>query len=771
MLGITAHTSSYPRHTDEPYRALFEQLAAAAVRCRLSVERNRVVAVAVLDRNRAFERLGIALPGLLQLCAQTHDAANAGPRRVQLGTTVLMVTEHPVGDDEVILTIEDVTEREQLDQRARESQVRFEQAFHGNAAAMVIAHQSDLRILDVNPRWLDLFGATRDEVIGRTAVELGLITSHHADTRIEQHKRFTEGYDVELELLTRAGAKLTVLASARPIHIPEGPCTLTTLIDITARKVAEEAFAIAFSASPAGMMLIEIATDTVIGVNQRMLDMTRERREDYVGRRVSELALILRPPREELLAEIARSGRLNGVEVELACNGGPGVWTLASTETITLNGRPHRLSVFTDITVRKRHERRLWTQHVVGRSLAASTSLESATPPVIEALCEGEGWDCGAVWLPDPDGELTCHGMWRTAAVPAELGAAIRGLGLASHGLLARVLATGTAEKTVLAAPSCAHGVATTAAGMRHAVAFPILRGNAVLGVVALAARVADETLDPTELGLFDSVGRLLGLFVERTRAEAALRELNVELERRVLQRTHALESSNRDLEGFTASISHDLRAPLRAIHGFSEILREDFADNLPGEASELLDRIHASSSRLRSLVEDLLAFSRLGRTGLRRVDVDLDPLVRSVIDELLSGRGLDDRLELQLHPLGHCHADPSLLRPVWTNLIDNALKYARNRERIVIEIGCERHVGEVVYYVRDNGVGFDMAHAQRLFGVFQRLHAANEFEGTGIGLANVRRIVECHHGRVAASSELDRGSKFEFTLGPEGTS
>jgi light-regulated signal transduction histidine kinase (bacteriophytochrome) len=303
---------------------------------------------------------------------------------------------------------------------------------------------------------------------------------------------------------------------------------------------------------------------------------------------------------------------------------------------------------------------------------------------------------------------------------------------------------------------------------MRYAVAFPLLRGNTVLGVVAMAAREADPVLDTAERGLFEAVGRLFGMFVERARAEASLRELNAELEHRVLERTQALETSNRELEAFSSSVSHDLRAPLRAIHGFSEILLEDFAHDFPGEASDLLTRIHASGGRLRELIEDLLEFSRLGRGGLRLGQVELDPLVRSVCDELVAGRQLADRLDLRLLPLGTCRADATLLRTVWTNLIDNALKYSRNRERIVIEIGREVRQGEVVYYVSDNGTGFDMTYADRLFGVFQRLHSATDFEGTGIGLANIRRIIERHHGRVTASSELGRGSRFEFTLGTE---
>lgn len=737
MLGLAA--LEYAR-MDDPYHSLFLQLAAGAARCRVITEHGRVLRLEVLDENPAFAPHRDALPDLLETVAQAPTRCQR-----QIHGALLEISVLPVAADEVMVLVEDVSGRALLEQRLRESQSRFEQAFHGNAAAMVIAHQGDLRILDVNPRWLELFGATREEVIGRTSVELGLITESRAATRVAQHRAFAGGYDIELELQTRTGANLVVLASAKPIQIPEGPCTLTTLIDITGRKHAEEAFAVAFSASPAGMMLVEVASDVTVAVNTRLLELTGATRDDLVGRRSRDIALSLQPSRDELLAEIARTGRLDGVEVELASTRGRGVWTLASTELITLRGKLHRLSVFTDITGRKRHERRLHTKHAVGRSLAEAADLEAALPPVLDALCRDEDWACGGVWLLDD--ALRCRGTWCDDGDATELLSA-----LPVDRLLDEVRASRAAQLHL-------------DAGLR-VLAFPILRGTTVLGLVALVARGEIAALDAADRGLYSSVGHLLGLFVERTRAEAALRELNSELERRVSERTRALEISNRDLESFGSSVSHDLRAPLRAIDGFSQILREDFGAAMPAEASELVARIHASGERMRSLIDSLLSFSRLGRGALRRSRVELDPLVRSVLDELLVGRGLADRLDLTLGPLGSCHADPALLRPVWQNLIDNALKYARNRERVVLDIGCEVRAGEIVYHVCDNGVGFDMAHVDRLFSVFQRLHSAAEFEGTGIGLANVRRIIERHDGWVAATSELGRGSRFEFTLG-----
>lgn len=762
MVAVVMQVAGRP----DPYRALFEQLAAGAARCRVVVEPGQALAVEVIEENAAFAPFRAVIAPLHEAIGRVRATGAAETATLRLEAATLSVTVVPTTSDEVMVVVTDVSDRERLVERSQASENRFEQAFHGNAAAMVIAHQSDLRIIDVNPRWLELFGATRDQVIGRTSTELGLISAEAARARIAQHKRFVDGYESELELRTVAGGRVTVLASAKPIQIEEGVCTLTTLIDITARKHAEEAFAVAFNASPAGMLLVEATTDRVVSVNQRMLDMTGRTREELVGRTVSEVAFVKTPARSELLAQIERTGRLEAAEIQLETKDGAGVWTLASAEVITLQDKVHRLSVFTDIRGRKLFERRLLTQHAIGHILAQSSELETAVPPVIEALCIGEGWECGAMWLPDDTGDLRCRGTWHRLGDPHALETIVRAtVAGRSQNVIGRVLATGTPERFELD-PSGAMSAVALAAGMSTALVLPILRGTEVLGVVALAGTNPATALDAAELGIVDSVGRMLGLFVERARAEASLRELNAELERRVTERTQALETMNRELEAFTSTVSHDLRAPLRTISGFSAILLEDFAADLPAEAQRLLGSIREGGDRLRNLIEDLLAFSHLGRSALRRRRIDVEPLVRSVLDELLAGRNLGERLELRVHPLGTCEADPSLLRAVWTNLLDNALKYARDRPVIEIEIGTEIRDGETHYYVRDNGVGFDMAQAGRLFGVFQRLHSSREFEGTGVGLANVRRIVERHHGRITARAEVGRGATFEFTLG-----
>ena len=251
----------------------------------------------------------------------------------------------------------------------------------------------------------------------------------------------------------------------------------------------------------------------------------------------------------------------------------------------------------------------------------------------------------------------------------------------------------------------------------------------------------------------------------ERKMADARIAELHSALERQVAE----LNAVNRELEAFSYSVSHDLRAPLRHIDGFSRLLEEECGTQLGEAAREYLQRIRRGTHRMGELVDDLLHFARIGRQQVRRQRVDLNVFIEDVrrdLREQADMRKVDRRVEWRIGALPCFECDPALIKQVFANLLSNAVKYTRKREQALIEVGMLDQDGQRVLFVRDNGVGFSMKYADKLFGVFQRLHRQDEFEGTGVGLATVHRILQKHGGRIWADAKPDQGACFYFTIG-----
>ena len=442
-------------------------------------------------------------------------------------------------------------------------------------------------------------------------------------------------------------------------------------------------------------------------------------------------------------------------------------------------GKPLRMvGTCLDITERKRMEERIGHLNLVLKAIRNVNQLivrekdpETLIRRSCEVLTETRGYFSAWIALYDESGKY--------------MTAASAGLGDAFESLKDRFRSGQLAVCDKAVHERGVHVVRDPAAECPNCPAATLYRGQS-----AIAVRLEHQghvhgllvmSMDPGLVDLVDEQNlieevaddiayALHGLDVETQRraAEEDLRKHRDQLEQRVRDRTAQLEESNQELEAFSYSVSHDLRAPLRAIDGFTRILADDYASHLDTEGKRLCSIIHENTAKMGRLIDDLLAFSRLGRAEMSLSPVDMQTMANSVFHELTTPESLA-RIDFQVGALPAAVADPTLMRQVWMNLLSNAIKFSSKRERAVIKVSAQQNQGESVYVVQDNGAGFEMQYVGKLFGVFQRLHSSKEFEGTGVGLALVQRVIRRHGGRVWAEGEIDKGATFYFALQQRG--
>jgi signal transduction histidine kinase len=410
-----------------------------------------------------------------------------------------------------------------------------------------------------------------------------------------------------------------------------------------------------------------------------------------------------------------------------------------------------------------RHEERLRVLHEIDRAIVAEETPETISGAVVQPLRNLLGVARAIVNVFDlPAGEvewLAAAGRSRTHVGPG-VRYSIRMMGDVAALARGETQAIDTREL-----PPGPEVDALLASGVDAYLVVPMIAGGKLIGAISFGGK--DREFPADKVGIAQEVATQLAIAITQARLLEQVRRHSGELEAKVRERTAELEASNRELEAFSYSVSHDLRAPLRGIVGFADLLVEDHGEDLSEEARRKIKVVQDEGRRMGVLIDELLAFSRLGRKSLQFSDLDMAKLAQSCIDAMTrQGEGRD--LELQVGTLPAAKGDRVLVGQVWTNLLSNAIKFSSKTVNPRIVVGTMSDGGEHVYYVRDNGAGFDPKYQSKLFGVFQRLHDNAEFPGTGVGLALVQRIVNRHGGRVWAESRPGEGATFYFTLPKE---
>jgi PAS domain S-box-containing protein len=646
-----------------------------------------------------------------------------------------------------------VNQAKRASESLRRSEQKFARAFMAGPEAVAISDVESGRFIDVNEGFQRLLGFTREEIVGRTSLELGI----WPEARERQHsvdEIVAHGSTRELPrtLRKRDGTMIPCLLSAETIELDGRQCFVVSLHDVSERlraeralRESEEKFSKAFHASAEAISISSAETGRFVDVNKGYETLTGLARGRVIGRTAVEVGMWRDPAtRAPMMQKMVSEGSLRDYPIELQNSAGETLDVLLSAEFIELGGTPHMVAVARDVTAARRAELaikeseerfRLLIQHApdaivlldvaTGRFIAANPAAETLFGRTQSQLCELSPLDVSP--------ERQADGRLSSEVAPEKIRAAIAGARPRFEWLYER--ADGRilpCEVRLLRLPDPSR---------------VLVRGS---------------ILDVSEQRRAEREAALL-----RAEGEAAIRKLNAELEQRVADRTAQLTSANAELESFSYSVSHDLRSPLRAIDGFSRALEEDYGSALGPEASDHLRRVRAAVQRMSELIDGLLQLSRATRVELKRERINLCELAREVETELRE-RQPERHVTLKLPPELWALADRTLSRIALENLLDNAWKYSRIREEAVVELGALPEPGpsgERIYFVRDNGAGFDMRYAAKLFTPFQRLHTKAEFEGTGIGLATVRRVVGRHGGRAWAESVVGERTIVYFTL------
>jgi PAS domain S-box-containing protein len=629
-----------------------------------------------------------------------------------------------------------ITERKKAEDALKESEERLAKAFQVSPAPIVISEIDTGRIIDANQQWLSLTGYGPEELRGKTTRELGILDWDHRSRVISELNEKGSFREVPVHIRTKSGETRKVLWSGETISVSGKKAMLSLVYDVTERMRAEEALRLKTEELDRYFSnALDLFCIADLEGNFRRLNKEWETTLGYSVAELEKTNLMehVHPediePTHQALAQIkAQKEVLNFVNRYRAKDG-----TYRWLEWRASPSGSLMYSAVRDITQRKQIEEELraviagarcliwhayvtkngdqytWNIHVSNED-AAAAMLPVKIP---EGMTFSQGW---VLTRPRED-EAQMEQDYKFAL---------------EHKL------------------------------PRYAHEFRCRIDDGSERWLYEDVRVVQEATNA-----WDLIGVCTDI-TERKQAEQAIQRLNEELEQRVRNRTAELEAANKELESFSYSVSHDLRAPLRAIDGYSKIMVEEYGETLTEDGKHLCSIVRSEAQRMGQLIDDLLSFSRLGRWSMHATPIDTAGIIEEILRDLLTPEARK-QIEFHIGPFPIAIGDANLVRQVWTNLLSNAVKFSSKRVRPRIDITGSIAGREALFTIRDNGAGFDMKYADKLFGVFQRLHSITDFDGTGVGLAIVERVIHRHGGRVWAEGKPDEGATFCFTLPTKG--
>lgn len=724
-----------------------------------------------------------ALAGVRELVVKMENGGTAGCE-VAIGEMWYILTLASLaGTPWIRVYGSDITERKRAEFALQASEELFEKSFRLSPDCVVVTRASDRTVVQANDALCQLWERTPEQVIGQPAVEYTKwVHEEERENFVKTLFETGERLNCETELCMAGGRRLDFNVSSRMITFRGESCILSVLRDITERRRIEAAAARLAA-------IVESSDDAIIGKdlfgivtswNHGAEMIFGYSAEEMVGQPITRLI-----PEERLVEEEQILARLKTGE------------STRSLDTVRRRKDGSLIDISVTVSPIKDLSGRIIGASKLARDITQRTRALEALRDSEQKLRESETY---FRFLHDL-GEATRR-LSDPADIMAVMARLLGGKLHASRCAYAEVEADGEqftilhdytdgCASTVgqyrlsLFGPRAAEAMRSgqtlilcdvdrelplgegadmfKAIDIRAIIVCPLVKEGALRAMMAVH-QTTPRAWKPAEIVMVQDVVERCWSTLERRIAEEKIQRLNAELEHRVSERTAQLEAANKELEAFSYSVSHDLRSPLRAVDGFSQAVMEDYGAQLPEEGQRYLATIRSGAQRMGALIDDLLTFSRLSRLPLTRQTVDAGRQVREVLDELKpthDGRSV----EIRLGELPPYRGDPALIKQVWVNLISNALKYTNKRAQAVVEISAGRDRSSRVYSVRDNGTGFDMRYVHKLFGVFQRLHRAEEYEGTGVGLAIVQRVVHRHGGRVWAEAAVDQGATFYFTL------